>query len=151
MIDGYYFQARQLGQLRGLSSLVNRSWFYRRWVVQEVAFAAKITVHCGQSVVSWPEFTSAVSFLHAHHSKLLWVLRTFHIEQDRALYSKSEAGDMQARAAAQFLFVTKDLLQKDYNNRVTFRLVEIETLVMRLSEFQVSDSRDAVYAFFSLA
>ncbi|KAF2624289.1 hypothetical protein BU25DRAFT_413551 [Macroventuria anomochaeta] len=45
-----YFTMTTVNQLEALSYLVNRDWFYRRWVVQEVAFAKAIVVQCGRCV-----------------------------------------------------------------------------------------------------
>jgi hypothetical protein len=36
---------------RALASLMERPWFKRRWVIQEIAFAASVLVHCGGSSV----------------------------------------------------------------------------------------------------
>jgi hypothetical protein len=38
---------------RALRRLLERPWFYRLWVVQEVALATKIVVHCGPLVLDW--------------------------------------------------------------------------------------------------
>ena len=147
-----YPQAQEFMQLKALGFLMKRAWFYRRWVVQEVAFAADIVVQCGHAVVGWKEFTFAISFLHAHHEKLIQILRMYSMWEFQYLVP-SEQGtvpDIQAEAAARFLFVTKDVLRKDGLNRFT-SLVDIEALVVRLSDLQVSDGRDGVYALLSLA
>lgn len=139
-------------QLRALGFLMKRAWFYRRWVVQEVAFAADIVVQCGHAVVGWKEFTFAISFLHAHHEKLIQVLRMYNMWEFRYLVPNEQGTvpDIQAEAAARFLFVTKDILRKDELNRFT-SLVDIEALVVKFSDLQVSDGRDSVYALLSLA
>lgn len=147
-----YPQAQEFTQLRALGFLMKRAWFYRRWVVQEVAFAVDIVVQCGHAVVGWKEFTFAISFLHAHHEKLIHLLRMYNMWEFQYL-APNEQGmvpDIQAEAAARFLFVTKDLLRKDGLNRFT-SLVDIEALVVKFSDLQVSDGRDSVYALLSLA
>ena len=150
---GYgYPQAQEFMQLRALGFLMKRAWFYRRWVVQEVAFAADIVVQCGHAVIGWKEFTFAISFLHAHHEKLIHILRMYNMWEFQYLVPNKQetVPDIQAEAAARFLFVTKDVLRKDGLNRFT-SLVDIEALVVRLSDLQVSDGRDSVYALLSLA
>jgi hypothetical protein len=41
-------------------NLTRRSWFTRRWVVQEVAFARQAVLRCGTAMVSWTRFCAAV-------------------------------------------------------------------------------------------
>ncbi|KAI9751699.1 MAG: hypothetical protein M1815_000952 [Lichina confinis] len=43
-----------------LLDLMQRPWFSRRWVVQEIALARKAMVHCGADKISWKEFAIAV-------------------------------------------------------------------------------------------
>jgi hypothetical protein len=43
-----------------LQSLMQRPWFTRRWVVQEVALAPKATIYCGQDSLEWEDFRIAV-------------------------------------------------------------------------------------------
>ncbi|KAN0106850.1 HET domain containing protein [Hyaloscypha variabilis] len=44
-----------------VSNLMRRSWFTRRWVVQEVAFARQAVLRCGTGMVSWTRFCAAVT------------------------------------------------------------------------------------------
>ncbi|KAI4213184.1 MAG: hypothetical protein LQ351_004130 [Letrouitia transgressa] len=43
-----------------LLDLMQRSWFSRRWVVQEVALAHRTVVYCGDDKISWKKFAVAV-------------------------------------------------------------------------------------------
>jgi len=47
-------------QWRALMMLMQRSWFSRRWVVQEIALASNATIYCGPDSISWNEFAVAV-------------------------------------------------------------------------------------------
>lgn len=47
-------------QWKALMMLMQRDWFSRRWVVQEIALASKATIHCGPDSISWKEFAVAV-------------------------------------------------------------------------------------------
>ena len=51
-----------------LSSLMRRTWFSRRWVVQEIALAARATLYCGDAYVDWADFADAVSLFEAVES-----------------------------------------------------------------------------------
>src|SRR5438034_10143208 len=40
--------------------LMQRDWFSRRWVIQEIALASKARVYCGPDSIPWKEFAVAV-------------------------------------------------------------------------------------------
>jgi len=48
---------------RAFSSLLNRQWFYRSWIVQEVSVCKNARVHCGDSSVSWESLVQAVNYV----------------------------------------------------------------------------------------
>ncbi|KAI9691560.1 MAG: hypothetical protein M1822_007631 [Bathelium mastoideum] len=43
-----------------LLNLMQRPWFSRRWVVQEISLARKATIYCGNDQISWKKFAVAV-------------------------------------------------------------------------------------------
>ncbi|OAG04197.1 HET-domain-containing protein [Paraphaeosphaeria sporulosa] len=43
-----------------LLELMQRPWFSRRWVVQEIALAQEATVYCGEHSIGWRDFAVAV-------------------------------------------------------------------------------------------
>lgn len=45
---------------RALLELMQRDWFSRRWVVQEIALAREATVYCGPHSIGWKDFAVAV-------------------------------------------------------------------------------------------
>lgn len=45
---------------RALLQLMQRPWFSRRWVVQEIALARKAVIYCGTDKISWNKFAIAV-------------------------------------------------------------------------------------------
>lgn len=45
---------------QALMSLMQRDWFFRRWVVQEIALASAAKVYCGPHSVPWRSFAVAV-------------------------------------------------------------------------------------------
>jgi hypothetical protein len=48
------------GKWQALMSLMQRDWFFRRWVVQEIALSSAATVYCGPHEISWKSFAVAV-------------------------------------------------------------------------------------------
>ena len=45
---------------QALMSLMQRDWFFRRWVVQEIALSSAATVYCGPHEIPWKSFAVAV-------------------------------------------------------------------------------------------
>ncbi|KAK0664574.1 heterokaryon incompatibility protein-domain-containing protein [Cercophora samala] len=45
---------------QSLLLLMQRPWFSRRWVVQEIALARKATIYCGKDEIAWQNFAVAV-------------------------------------------------------------------------------------------
>jgi hypothetical protein len=45
---------------QALLALMQRPWFRRRWVVQEIALARKAKIYCGQDKIPWKDFAIAV-------------------------------------------------------------------------------------------
>lgn len=54
-----------LNKWEALDSLMNRPWWTRSWVVQEVAVSTNVHVVCGEDVVEWEVFPSAASVVRA--------------------------------------------------------------------------------------
>lgn len=48
------------GKWRALMMLMQREWFSRRWVVQEIALASNARIYCGPDSISWKELAVAV-------------------------------------------------------------------------------------------
>jgi hypothetical protein len=45
---------------QSLLLLMQRPWFFRRWVVQEIALARDATIYCGPDEIAWKDFSVAV-------------------------------------------------------------------------------------------
>jgi hypothetical protein len=43
-----------------MTSFLERPWFRRRWIIQEVVLARDVTVHCGASSIPWLTFETAM-------------------------------------------------------------------------------------------
>ena len=51
---------RLVKEWAALLSLMKRTWFGRRWVIQEVALARRAWLHCGREFITWDDFADAV-------------------------------------------------------------------------------------------
>ena len=49
-------------QIKGLLQLLERPWFLRVWVIQEIALASKAAVLCGSHSAPWDDFYRAISY-----------------------------------------------------------------------------------------
>ncbi|KAI0193851.1 heterokaryon incompatibility protein-domain-containing protein [Astrocystis sublimbata] len=45
---------------KSLMMLMQRSWFSRRWMIQEISLAQTAIIHCGPSTINWNDFAVAV-------------------------------------------------------------------------------------------
>ncbi|RFU29625.1 hypothetical protein B7463_g6715, partial [Scytalidium lignicola] len=43
----------------GLAELLNRPWFTRAWIIQEIALGQEVTVTCGNGMIKWDEMDAA--------------------------------------------------------------------------------------------
>ncbi|GKT52681.1 HET-domain-containing protein [Colletotrichum tofieldiae] len=59
-----------------LIELMQRPWFSRRWIVQEISLARKATVYCGDDAVSWHDFAAAIALLVSRNADLRSILQT---------------------------------------------------------------------------
>jgi len=57
---------------RALSLLLDRAWFNRMWVLQEVYLSRFVTVVCGDDSASWNALWGAADYIRTHRSKFDW-------------------------------------------------------------------------------
>lgn len=132
-----------------IAALMKRPWFSRWWVVQEVVFAKKAVLYCGQEEIDWKDFADAVSLFVAVES------------QNSDLSRKIKAnpqfnnvpgffGSVQALGASILVEATSNLVRRS-NDGKTEPILPLETLVSTLSMFRTTNLRDTIYALLSLA
>jgi hypothetical protein len=127
--------------------LLQRPWFERRWVIQEVACARQLSVRIGHRILSWLDFADAVD------------LYLENIGRIRGLYSKSTLSASEPAAldhiesskAVELMRFSRNVFRMSSNVAVMSRMMDLESLVVAASSFAVSDIRDVVYALLYLA
>jgi hypothetical protein len=117
--------------------LLQREWFSRRWVVQEIALAKAATVRCGRKVVSWTDFSDAIS---------LYVSR-----QARTWSSVATALVASELGASTLSSISDNALRKDGQGNIIERRWPLEDLLAQLPMFQVQVPHDAIYSILSVA
>lgn len=132
-----------------LVSLMTRPWFSRRWVIQEIALAARATLYCGDTYVDWSDFADAVSLFEAigsesHISRSIMMSELFD-------HTPNFFSEIKFLGATHLVDATSNLFRKSMNGQVLERLLSLEALVSGLSTFQASRPHDVIYAVLNLA
>jgi hypothetical protein len=128
-------------------NILRRSWFRRRWVIQEISASQRASVQCGSKTVNWIDFADAVQ------------LFLDNVERIRKIYDRSELSRWEPDALAHVESVgapaivraANNVLKKDGRGRITTRLWNLESLVMKFLHFESTDPRDTIFALLSLA
>jgi hypothetical protein len=130
-----------------LSRLMNRPWFSRRWVVQELAFAKEAKLLCGSGEVEWSLFADAATLFGQRQQeivKLFWMSPEY--AHDAEIF-----GEVQALGALRLINALNRLFRRSDDGQILEGLVSLETLVTSLNGFQTEDPRDSIYAVMELA
>ncbi|CAD6591406.1 MAG: hypothetical protein ASARMPRED_005377 [Alectoria sarmentosa] len=133
-----------------LSSLMRRAWFSRRWVVQEIALAARATLYCGDAYVRWSDFADAVSLFEAVESESHIISKSI-MRSDLFDHIPDFLGEIKFLGATRLVDATSNLFRKSKNGQVLERLLSLEALISNLSAFQASRPHDIIYAVLNLA
>jgi hypothetical protein len=124
--------------------LMQRPWFSRLWVIQEIAMAKKATLHCGRDSMAWQDFEDAVAILESIDIK----------SRQQKLLVNHGALDygFRARDAGRLVNILSYVVRKYEDGRVAERLMPLEDLVSgEFQHFKCTDGRDRVYAVLGLA
>lgn len=133
-----------------LSSLMKRPWFNRRWVVQEIARAARATLYCGDAYVDWADFADAVSLFEAVESEEHAISKSI-MRSELFNHIPDFLGEIKFLGATRLVDASSNLFRKDKNGQVLERLLSLEALISNLSAFEASRPHDTIYAVLNLA
>lgn len=133
-----------------LTTLMNREWFSRRWVVQEIALAKKAVVLVGENRVEWLDLADAISLFNAVETgtrSLSSVMRSK--EEHRNM--PDFFGHVPAYSATHLVEVTNNLFRRRTNAGQQEALLSLEHLVSTFTTFDSSQARDTIYALLAIA
>jgi hypothetical protein len=142
-----------------LLELIQRPWFSRRWVIQEIALARDAMIYCGGDNITWKDFAAAIELLveaetTAHRlsetmkkSPLSRPLAKWFefISALRASLLVAATGKMSRNAKFTGLSETGE---ERYSHKP---LLSLEYLVSSLSMFDVTVEHDTIYALLAIA
>lgn len=126
---------------------MQRPWFNRRWIVQEISLARSATLYCGNQSVSWPDFSAATALFVARHRDLRHLFQGSKDFQNHPNY----LGEVEALGAKSLVDITTNLFRKSDDGVVLERLLSLEALISTLTLFEAGSPHDTIYAVLWLA
>ncbi|KAF2118500.1 heterokaryon incompatibility protein-domain-containing protein [Lophiotrema nucula] len=127
--------------------LMDRAWFDRRWVVQEIVLAGHAELRCGSETIDWMHFAQAVAFFE-------YVKQPVEIKfrQDKQYDNHPDMfGEVRQYSASQLVRATVDVVTRGDDDRVIQRKESLESLISLLTPFETGKREDIIYAILSLA
>jgi len=137
-------------KLEALGDLMQRDWFSRRWVVQEIALARRASIHCGTAEMDWKEFAIAVELFVSDETKNRSANRVMLKDTSTPNYWDNVG----ALGATLLVNASSNLFrehQSSNNNTKREGLMNLEHLICRLASFQTSNAHDTIYSFLAIA
>jgi hypothetical protein len=115
--------------------------------VQELAFAKKAKIYCGNGSVDWPLFANAATIFAQRQQD---IVKLFRLSPDYN-HNAEIFGEVQGLGALQLINAVNRLFRRSDDGQILDSLLTLETLVVSLNAFQTKDCRDCIYAVMPLA
>ncbi|KAH7317765.1 heterokaryon incompatibility protein-domain-containing protein [Rhexocercosporidium sp. MPI-PUGE-AT-0058] len=130
-------------------SLLKNNVFSRLWLVQEVAIAWNVTLHCGASTIHYTDFVDAVTIFLSCRKHLTTLFRA-HKKDPRTLM------DQKIVIVERFIDITTNALRRDPQDsqaqgKHVQRLLSLESLVSNLSDLSSGKHVDRIFSVLALA
>jgi hypothetical protein len=141
---------------RAFVGLMQRDWFSRRWVVQEIALAPKASVYCGPDELEWRELAIAVELfveVETATHRLSELLR----KDDKSRVVPNWFEHISELGASLLVNATARIFREYQRGDQIVRgparrsLLSLEFLVTSLSIFDCGRPHDSVYALIAIA
>jgi hypothetical protein len=129
-----------------LAQILERPWFRRGWVLQEAAFSANSSIHCGDRQVHMDHFAMAIDLVRARLSNILPSLnRTGDTTWTEMLATFHDS------PAVRLLDTIEGVFRRSANGDILHRRMSLEMLVNLGTSSETTDQRDTIYTLLSLA
>ena len=136
-------------QWSDLLDLIRCSWFSRRWVIQELAFAREATVHCGDHYVHWQDLADAIGLFVVKFESIRALFRQ---SQDDKIFRNYYAfSELEPLGAKVLVDAITNTFRKSADGDFLEPMSTLEMLVSNLPTFESSDPRDTIYALLNIA
>lgn len=131
-----------------MARLMQRPWFTRRWVIQEIALAKSGILQCGAQTVPWQDFSDAVTLLMEKE------IGSRELSSSVSFYNTFSISDSSRRFSALGAVLLVGVLSNCFNRKKDGSieaLFNLESVVSDLPLFEATEPRDTIYALLSLA
>lgn len=131
-------------------AMMNRNWFSRRWIVQEIVLAGADSTELwwGAEHIPWIEFAQAVSLFEG--GLRARVKRMYH-DSKKYKHHPDMYGEIKEFNASRLVQVTAEIVSRRDDGRVVQKRETLESLISTLTPFNTGQAHDIVYAVLSLA
>ena len=124
-------------------ALLKNTVFSRLWLLQEVAVARNVTLHCGQPAIHYADLVDAVAMFVSFRADIsLLFLRNGK--------NCKELSDRKMTMAERFIDLSTNALRVTSSGKIQ-RLLSLEALVSQLSDLSSSDHRDRIFSVLAIA
>lgn len=128
-----------------LEQLINRQYWYRLWVIQEVVMGASATwIRCGAALIDWATFCKGIAFLQEH----LWLVKDDLLRREVLEYGSQSTEGNWATTSLHLIHQDLSMLSQKEETGGAWpsfgRLLDISKCGV------CSDPRDKVYALVGL-
>lgn len=130
-----------------LARLLERPWFSRIWVLQEVAYARNVILKCGDHELHFMDIVDACNIV---KSKLGSIKRCL---QNTPLYDSYGhlLQNFEDSSATRLFDLIRNVFIRSNDGQVIGKRLSLESLVCDLAPFQATDPRDSIFALLGLA
>ncbi|KAH8728584.1 heterokaryon incompatibility protein-domain-containing protein [Phaeosphaeriaceae sp. PMI808] len=141
---------------RAFLGLMQRDWFSRRWVVQEIALATRASVYCGPDELEWRDLAIAVE-LFVEVETVTHRLSELLSKDHKSRVLKNWFEHISELGASLLVNATARIFREYQRGELTARgparrsLLSLEYLVTSLSIFDCGRPHDSVYALIAIA
>jgi hypothetical protein len=129
------------------SRLLQRDWFRRRWVIQEVACARRLAIRIGHHILSWVDFADSIELFSAHFI----LIEELYGASELAQYEPDALRDARSTGVLTIIELSRKAFRRTADPKVYTRLMDLQSLVLASATFAVSNVRDVIYALLHLA
>lgn len=127
--------------------LMQKRWFQRRWIVQEIAFAQEATIYWGSQQLDWDALASIVQLFALKKEPLRQMFHksSYHYNHDDYF------GEIEAYGALGLVNMIDIMFRKSDTGDIMDLLLSLESILTNMTGFDASRPHDTVYAVMQLS
>jgi hypothetical protein len=129
------------------SVMLQRAWFRRRWVIQEVSCAKRLSLRIGDDILNWSDFADAVELFFDNLERI----RELYSESESAQYDPEALGGITSSGVMSIIEFSRNTFRKTAESNTHIKLMDLESLVLASAAFAVTEVRDVIYVLLHLA